>query len=59
MKISEYLISFAIMMATEIDAKVPIRYVASFPGHDRLISFYEVSWGFKVLDKTGWMFLRI
>ena len=57
-KISEHLVDFAIMTATEINDKVPIRYVALLPGHEKLISFYEI-WGFKSLDKTGWLFLRI
>ena len=58
MKISEYLVDFAVLTATEINDKVPIRYVALLPSHDRLASFYGI-WGFKGLDKTGWMFLRI
>lgn len=57
-KISEYLVDFAIKTATEIDGKVPIRYVALAPAHDNLIPFYE-KWGFKSLDKTEWMYLRI
>lgn len=35
-KISEYLVDFAIKTATEIDGKVPIRYVALAPAHDNL-----------------------
>lgn len=58
MKISEYLVDFAINTAREINDRAPIRYIALMPGHDKLISFYG-SWGFKNLDKTGWMFLRI
>ena len=58
MKGSEYLVDFAIMTATEINDKVPIRYVALLPGHERLVCFYGI-WGFRGLDKTGWMFLRI
>jgi hypothetical protein len=57
-KISEHLIDFAIMTASEINDKVPIRYIALLPGHVGLVSFYGI-WGFTSLDKTGWMFLKI
>jgi len=58
MKISERLVDFAISTATEINDKVPIRYIALMTGHDNLVSFYG-KWGFRNLDKTGWMYLRI
>jgi len=58
MKISERLIDFAIMTAAEINDRVPIRYIALLPGHERLISFYGM-WGFMNLNKTDWMFLRL
>lgn len=57
-KISEYLVDHSVNVALEIDDKVPIRFVALTPIHDHLMSFYE-KWGFKRLDKTDWLFLRI
>lgn len=58
MKISEHLLAFAIRTATEINDTITIRYVALIPGHERLAAFYG-PWGFRRLDKTDWMFLRI
>jgi hypothetical protein len=56
MKVSAYLIDFAINTAREINDRAPICYIALMHGHDKLISFYG-SWGFNNLDKTGWMFI--
>jgi hypothetical protein len=57
-RISEYLVDFSVQVALEIDSKAPIRFVALTPIHDNLRKFYE-KWGFKSLDKTDWLFLKI
>lgn len=57
-KISEYLVDFSLQTALEIDGKVPIRFVALTQIYDILRPFYE-KWGFKRLDKTDWLFLKI
>lgn len=57
-KVSEFLVDFAVKVAQEIDERVPIHYISLMPAHDRLIKFYA-QWDFKSLDKTGWFFVRI
>lgn len=57
-KVSEYLVDHSVNIALEIDGKAPIRFVALDPIHDHLMSFYK-KWGFRRLDKTDWLFLKI
>jgi len=58
MKVSEHLMDFAINTANEIDSRAPVRFISLLPCHDKLVSYYG-EWGFRKLDKTGWMFLKI
>ena len=58
MKASEYLIDYAINLATQVNADIPFRYLALQPAHDKLLPLYN-SLGFVPLDKTGWLFFKV
>ncbi|MEI6705312.1 MAG: hypothetical protein WCL71_17550 [Deltaproteobacteria bacterium] len=58
LKISEYLLGYAILSALEIGKKVPLRYVFLQLGSDHLERFYSRH-GFSEVDNEGWMSLDI
>lgn len=57
-KVSEHLIDLAVMIAREVDARLPVHYIALQPAHDKLEHFYQIL-KFKCLHLKDWMFLRI
>ena len=57
-KTSNYLIEFAIEMATELQENVGLRYLVLLPDNDRLQSIYK-DMGFQVLPKNEWMFIKL
>lgn len=57
-KASEYLLDYAINLATLVNQDIPFRYLALQPAHEKLLPLYS-SLGFVPLDKTGWLFFKI
>ena len=58
LKISEYLIAYALSKAADVNLTVPVRYLALEPASDELAGFYGRN-GFSRLDATDWMFMKV
>ncbi len=57
-KVSEHLLDVAVIIAREVDTRLPVNYIALQPAHDKLVNFYQM-FEFKRLHLKDWMFLRI
>ena len=57
-KVSEHLLDVAVIIAREVDARLPVHYIALQPAHEKLENFYQM-FEFKRLHIKEWMFLRI
>jgi hypothetical protein len=57
-KISHFLIGSALQIAQQVNAHIPIHYLALQPAHEKLERFYA-DLGFTRLHRKEWMFLKI
>ncbi|CAA6817176.1 MAG: Unknown protein [uncultured Sulfurovum sp.] len=57
-KTSNYLVEFAIEIATELQENVGLRYLVLLPDNDRLQAIYK-EMGFNKLNRENWMFLKL
>jgi len=58
LRISKYLIGSALQIAQQVNAHIPIHYLALQPAHEKLERYYA-DLGFTRLHHKEWMFLKI